>query len=265
MDEYFADAGQSTTEMYRTRGVPPAARGLGHLPETQRAAPVLREMEALSYEQIADAMDTTVPSVKSLLVRARVGLAEATEARKLTCDEVRHELGEAAEGMRSLAAPVRRHVKECERCRAFRTQLRVNNRALAAIMPLGPLVLLKKTLLVKLGLATAWVAPARAAVRRPPRQAAASAAAGGCVAAATGVAGPSQRERSPSRRWLWRPQSRSSPLARRRPHTRSPRTIAPCRHPASRRRRPLQRSPRPPSLPCSPYSRLPASTAAQTT
>ena len=56
----------------------------GDLPETQRTALVLREMENLSYEQIAEAMDTTVPSVKSLLVRARVSLAEAAEARLLT-------------------------------------------------------------------------------------------------------------------------------------------------------------------------------------
>src|SRR3954449_12944979 len=46
------------------------------LPETQRTALVLREMEALSYEQIAVVMDKTVPAVKSLLVRARVSLAE---------------------------------------------------------------------------------------------------------------------------------------------------------------------------------------------
>jgi RNA polymerase sigma factor (sigma-70 family) len=46
------------------------------LPETQRTALVLREMEALSYDQIAGVMDKTVPAVKSLLVRARVTLAE---------------------------------------------------------------------------------------------------------------------------------------------------------------------------------------------
>ena len=59
------------------------------LPETQRTALLLREIDALSYEQIAEAMETTVPSVKSLLVRARVSLAEAAEARLLSCEEVR--------------------------------------------------------------------------------------------------------------------------------------------------------------------------------
>jgi RNA polymerase sigma factor (sigma-70 family) len=51
------------------------------LPETQRTALILREFDALSYQQIAEAMDTTVPAVKSLLVRARMGLASAAEAR----------------------------------------------------------------------------------------------------------------------------------------------------------------------------------------
>jgi RNA polymerase sigma factor (sigma-70 family) len=51
------------------------------LPETQRTALVLREMEALSYEQIATVMDKTVPAVKSLLVRARIGLAEKAMER----------------------------------------------------------------------------------------------------------------------------------------------------------------------------------------
>lgn len=51
-------------------------RDVQTLPETQRTALVLREMEALSYDQIAAAMDKTVPAVKSLLVRARINLAE---------------------------------------------------------------------------------------------------------------------------------------------------------------------------------------------
>ncbi len=105
------------------------------LPETQRSALLLREMDALSYEEIADAMETTVPSVKSLLVRARISLAEASQARLLTCGEVRVELSEAAEGLRKVSAPVRRHVRECEECADFRSQLRSNEKLLAALFP----------------------------------------------------------------------------------------------------------------------------------
>jgi RNA polymerase sigma factor (sigma-70 family) len=124
------------------------------LPETQRAALLLREMDALSYEEIAAAMETTVPSVKSLLVRARISLAEASQARLLTCGEVRVELSEAAEGLRKVSAPVRRHVRECDECADFRSQVRSNEKALAALFPVGPLIAFKGFIASKLGLGT---------------------------------------------------------------------------------------------------------------
>jgi RNA polymerase sigma factor (sigma-70 family) len=118
------------------------------LPETQRTALLLREIDALSYEQIAEAMETTIPSVKSLLVRARVSLAEAAEARQLNCEDVRIELGEIAEGLRRRTTPpVRRHLRSCERCATFRTELRATSKALALMLPVGPLLLAKKLFL----------------------------------------------------------------------------------------------------------------------
>ena len=121
------------------------------LPETQRSALLLREMDALSYEEIAHAMETSVPSVKSLLVRARISLAEASQARLLTCGEVRLELAEAAEGLRKVSGPVRRHVRECEECSDFRSQVRSNEKVLAALFPVGPLLALKGFIASKLG------------------------------------------------------------------------------------------------------------------
>ncbi len=44
------------------------------LPETQRMAVVLRRYDELSYEQIAEVLDQSVPAVKSLLFRARTEL-----------------------------------------------------------------------------------------------------------------------------------------------------------------------------------------------
>ena len=148
------------------------------LPETQRAALLLREMDALSYEEIAAAMDTTVPSVKSLLVRARISLAEASQARLLTCGEVRIELSEAAEGLRKASAPVRRHVRECEECADFRSQIRSNEKALAALFPVGPLIAFKGLILSKLGFGGASGAGAGAG---------AGAASGGVGAAGAGA------------------------------------------------------------------------------
>ncbi len=125
---------------------------VGKLPETQRSALMLREMDAMSYEEIAQAMDTSVPSVKSLLVRARISLAEASQARQLTCGEVRLALAEAAEGLRKVSGPARRHVRECEECADFRSQVRSNNKVLAALFPVGPLLALKGFIVSKLGL-----------------------------------------------------------------------------------------------------------------
>ncbi len=52
------------------------------LPAQQRSALVIRELDGLSYAELAEALDTTVPAVKSLLVRARMNLATAAEARE---------------------------------------------------------------------------------------------------------------------------------------------------------------------------------------
>jgi RNA polymerase sigma factor (sigma-70 family) len=150
------------------------------LPETQRSALLLREMDALSYEEIAAAMDTTVPSVKSLLVRARISLAEASQARLLTCNEVHVELSEAAEGLRKVSAPVRRHIRECDECADFRSKVRSNEKMLAALFPVGPLIAFKGFIAAKLGLGGAGASAGGAS---------AGAGAAGAGAAGAGAAG----------------------------------------------------------------------------
>ncbi|HEY3829112.1 MAG TPA: RNA polymerase sigma factor [Solirubrobacteraceae bacterium] len=152
MDIHFADQGLSTgDQVMRRESFRQLMGDVQQLPETQRTALLLREIDALSYDQIALAMETTVPSVKSLLVRARISLAEAAEARKLSCEEVRCELGEVAEGLIKITPPARRHLRDCERCRTFRKHLKDNNHALAAVLPVAPLLLLKRFILTKLG------------------------------------------------------------------------------------------------------------------
>jgi len=158
------------------------------LPETQRTALLLREMDALSYEEIAETMDTTVPAVKSLLVRARMSLAEATRSRQLTCGEVRLELAEAAEGLRKASGPVRHHVKRCEPCREFRGELRSNTKALAALAPLGPLALLWKSLIAKFGIGGSGTAASGSAAGGSAVAGGGAVAAGGGAAAGAGGA-----------------------------------------------------------------------------
>ena len=181
MDVHLSEGGLSTADkVHKREEFRLLIADVQDLPETQRTALLLREIDALSYEQIAEAMETTVPSVKSLLVRARVSLAEAAEARLLSCDEVRVELGAVSEGLMRTTAPVRRHLRTCERCATFRKQLRQNNRAFAALYPVGPLFLLKKTILAQLGTTAAASGGTAAA---SGGAAAAGAAAGGALQA----------------------------------------------------------------------------------
>jgi RNA polymerase sigma factor (sigma-70 family) len=189
MDVHFSDHGLSTGDrVIRRESFRQLLADVQQLPETQRTALLLREIDALSYEQIAHAMETTVPSVKSLLVRARISLAEAAEARKLSCAEVRLELGGVAEGLAKLGAPARRHVHGCENCRFFKKQLRENNHALAAILPVGPLLLVKKLLLTKLG-GTASAGGAHVAGGAGATVGAGAAASAGAVGGASTVSG----------------------------------------------------------------------------
>jgi RNA polymerase sigma factor (sigma-70 family) len=184
MDIHFADHGMSTGDRaIRRESFRELLGDVHELPETQRTALLLREIDALSYEQIAHAMETTVPSVKSLLVRARISLAEAAEARKLSCGEVRLELGEVAEGLVKLSAPARRHVRGCDRCRSFKKQLKENNHALAAVLPVGPLLIFKKLILAKLGSASAGGAHVAGGAGATVGAGAAAGAAGGASAA----------------------------------------------------------------------------------
>ena len=188
MDDQTHLNGASTADLVHTRAeFRHLLQDIQMLPETQRTALLLREIDVLSYEQIADTMETTVPSVKSLLVRARMSLAEAAEARQLTCNEVRRELAEVTEGLMKTTAPLRRHVRQCEQCRRYRKQLKKTTTAMAIALPLGPLLILKKLFLAKAGAAAA-AGGSGAATGGATGAATGAAAAGGGAAAASGLA-----------------------------------------------------------------------------
>jgi RNA polymerase sigma factor (sigma-70 family) len=190
MDVHFADHGISTTDkVLRRESFRELIEDVHDLPETQRTALLLREIDALSYDQIAEAMETTIPSVKSLLVRARVSLAEAAEARRMSCGEVRLELGEVAEGLTKLSSAARRHVRGCERCASFKRHLRENNHALAVLMPVAPLLIVKKVLLAKLGTTASAGHVAGGAGATAGATAGAASAAGAAAGGGAGFAG----------------------------------------------------------------------------
>ncbi len=184
----MVEAGSTAEKVHNREEFRQLLADVSKLPETQRSALLLREMDAMSYEEIAQAMDTSVPSVKSLLVRARISLAEASQARQLTCGEVRLELAEAAEGLRKVSGPVRRHVRDCDECSDFRSQVRSNDKVLAALFPAGGLIALKGFIAGKLGFGGATGGAAGAGAASAGAGGAATGAVGG-VSAALGGSG----------------------------------------------------------------------------
>jgi RNA polymerase sigma factor (sigma-70 family) len=121
-------------------------RDVGRLPDQQRSALLMREIDGMSYADLAAALDVTVPAVKSLLVRARIGLVEAAEARNADCREIRGDLMGAYDRGVKASGRARRHMRECSGCREYRTALRSVQRSFAALSPgvAGPIAFLAK-------------------------------------------------------------------------------------------------------------------------
>jgi RNA polymerase sigma factor (sigma-70 family) len=147
------------------------------LPDQQRSALLMRELGGIPYADLAAALGVSVPAVKSLLVRARIGLAHAMEAREVACHEIREELAGAHDRGVRPSGIARRHMHDCVGCKEFRGQIRGTSRGLAALLPFGPLALLGKVFGFGIGGGAAGSG------------AAGSGAAGGGAAAAGGVAG----------------------------------------------------------------------------
>ena len=70
-DEKAADPGKTLSDDERKTQIRAA---ISELPENQRVAVLLRRYEDFSYEEIAEAMNTSVKAVKSLLNRAKENL-----------------------------------------------------------------------------------------------------------------------------------------------------------------------------------------------
>jgi hypothetical protein len=109
------------------------------LPVAQRSALLMREVQGLSYQELADSLDVSVPAVKSLLLRARTGLLDLKVARELPCAEIQLDLAGASDRGVRMNARCRRHVRECAACRAYHRGLRVLDKRLGALAPVGAL------------------------------------------------------------------------------------------------------------------------------
>jgi Sigma-70, region 4 len=97
---------------------------IGRLPDAQRSALLMREIDGASHAELAGALDVTAGAAKSLLVRARTGLADAAEARDAACSEIRADMLRALERGVRASGRAGRHLLSCDDCRNHRRGLR---------------------------------------------------------------------------------------------------------------------------------------------
>jgi RNA polymerase sigma factor (sigma-70 family) len=109
--------------------------GIRELPEGQRMALLMRELGGHSYAEIADFLATDEEAVKGLIARARVGLRTYREATELSCASARNTIAAEPDGRR-YDKTIRRHLRSCASCRAYREALRDDAKALRAALPI---------------------------------------------------------------------------------------------------------------------------------
>jgi RNA polymerase sigma factor (sigma-70 family) len=95
-------------------------RALQHLPESQRAAIVMREFEGRSYAEMAKILDVTPSALEALVFRARRSLADYLEGA-LTCEEAERAVSRRMDGRLSRrdARRLKAHMRDCPACARF--------------------------------------------------------------------------------------------------------------------------------------------------
>jgi RNA polymerase sigma factor (sigma-70 family) len=115
---------------------------LARLPESQREALLLTELESNSHAEVAEILGCDRERVKSLVFQARKALMNSREARELPCREVRKRLG-VVRGAGLRRGALGRHLRTCEDCRAFEREVRVQRQQLAVLLVVTPSAALK--------------------------------------------------------------------------------------------------------------------------
>ncbi len=135
LDENAGGDDDATPDRVAMRADLRALQGdLDALPERQRAALVLRELNGLSHQEIASVLEITPGLAKQAIFQGRTALMQAREGREMACDDIRRALSDN-DGRVLRGARLRGHLRACTDCQRFRAELRERPRALAQLAP----------------------------------------------------------------------------------------------------------------------------------
>ena len=107
---------------------------LRDLPERQRGAIVMRELNGLDYDDIAIALGVSPAAARQAVYEARVALTALEEGRQMECDTVRRSIS-ARDGRMLRGRRLRAHLRGCRSCTNFSEQVEVRTSALSSIFP----------------------------------------------------------------------------------------------------------------------------------
>jgi RNA polymerase sigma factor (sigma-70 family) len=147
LEEFFEPATEGlSAQVQRREDLRQLLSDMRGLPDNQRAALVMAELGTLSHQEIGTALGVPPTKVKALVFQARESLIASRTARDTDCTEIREQLS-TLHGGALRRANLRRHLRECQGCREFRTQVSDQRRSLAAILPVVPAAALKDAVL----------------------------------------------------------------------------------------------------------------------
>ena len=104
------------------------------LPERQRSALIMREVNGLSYEDIAATLAISEGAARQTVFEARTALVEYGEGRDVACAHIRRSISDG-DGRALRARRMRAHLRSCDACRDFHATLKLRRRDLAALAP----------------------------------------------------------------------------------------------------------------------------------
>ena len=107
---------------------------LRDLPERQRGALVMRELNGLDYGEIGTALGISAAAARQAVYEARLALTQLEEGREMACDAARRSIS-ARDGRIMRGRRLRAHLRGCRACANFNEQAELRRSALSSVFP----------------------------------------------------------------------------------------------------------------------------------
>jgi len=134
LDETQRSRSSVEAEVLQSEQLRQMVADVGALPDRQRGALVMRELNDLEYSDIAAVFGIAEGAARQAVHEARTMLAELAAGRAIPCADIR-QLISARDGRLIRGRKVRSHLRSCQACEGFRAAIGHRRTGLAAAAP----------------------------------------------------------------------------------------------------------------------------------